>query len=322
MHCILLDEKDIYFNLATEEFLLKQRQGNFFMLWQSQACVVVGKHQNAMAEINHSFLRAKQIPVARRLTGGGTVYHDSGNLNFAFIMNSEKGKMVDFGRYITPVIEFLHSKNIPAQAGIKNDISINGLKISGNAEHVYKNRVLHHGTLLFNTDLAVLQQAIQIEPGKYIDKAVQSNRTEVVNISEFLNSGLSINTFKEDLNSFIKDYYADTIDYQFTKEEIKKILDLRNKKYSTWKWIFGYSPAFKIQRTIYADNQKIDLYLKVTNGVIEEALLNCESLAELEGDLSKKFIGERFEYNDIDALLSGEELISGDLKSSILKSIF
>ena len=117
VHCILTDSKDIFYNLAAEEFLLKNEEDNFFMLWQSDPTVVVGKHQNTMAEVNYPFIREKKIVVARRLSGGGTVYHGPGNLNFTFIMNGEKGKLVDFKKYFTPVIEFLHTKNIPAKAG-------------------------------------------------------------------------------------------------------------------------------------------------------------------------------------------------------------
>ncbi len=322
MHCILTGNKDIYFNLAAEEYLLKNREENYFILWQSDPCIVVGKHQNAMAEINYHFIKDHKIPVARRLTGGGTVYHDPGNLNFTFIINGEKGKLVNFARYFKPVIEFLHSKNILARPGTKNEILVNGFKISGNAEHIFKNRVLHHGTLLFNTNLEYLRESINTEPGKYIDKAVQSNRSEVRNISDFLNIKMNIDPFLMDFYHFIKVYYTNTCDHQFTKQDKDKIIQLRNVKYSTWEWIFGYSPEFEIHRTISYKTIRLALSLKIRDGIIREALLKSKSIEELGKSVSKSLIGVRYDYGIIEEILNNTQLKAADLTESILESIF
>ena len=136
MYCIISDTRDPYFNLATEEYLMKHSEEDIFLLWQSELCVVVGKHQNTYAEINYPFIREHNIKVARRLSGGGTVFHDRGNLNFTFIRNGEPGKLVDFRRFVSPVIEMLQQLNVHAVMGGKNDILVDGKKISGNAEHV------------------------------------------------------------------------------------------------------------------------------------------------------------------------------------------
>ncbi len=153
MLCIQSPSRDPYFNLAAEEYLLKQSTDDVFMLWQSSPVVVSGKHQNVYAEMNYRYIREKGILVARRLTGGGTVYHDPGNINFSFIRQGEAGKMVDFTGFIEPVIRFVNSLGVHASQGPKHEIMVNGKKISGNAEHVFKNRVLHHGTLLFDAAL-------------------------------------------------------------------------------------------------------------------------------------------------------------------------
>jgi lipoate-protein ligase A len=322
MNCILTNTNDIYFHLAAEEYLLKNKKENYFILWQSNPCVVVGKHQNAMAEINNSFLRKHSIPVARRLTGGGTVYHDSGNLNFTFILNGERGKMVDFKRHLRPVIEFLHSKKINAQAGTKNEINVNGLKISGNAEHVFKTRVLHHGTLLFNTNLDFLQKAIQVKPEIYIDKAVQSNRAEVVNLSGYFNDRYTFRNFKRDLYEFVKTYFKNVVDCELSDSETKEILELRNTKYSTWEWIFGYSPKFELQKTLHYQEHLLELYILIKNGLIDQISMQCDSLSELEYNLSKKLQGKRFDYNSIEQLLEEENKVSQNLKEKLLSSLF
>jgi lipoate-protein ligase A len=322
INCIIKETDEIFFNLATEEFLLKEKQDNFFLIWQSEPCVVVGKHQNAMAEINHAFLKERRIPVARRLTGGGTVYHDPGNVNFTFIMNGEKGRLVDFRKYFMPVIGFLRSKNVPAESGAKNDIVVNGRKISGNAEHVYKNRVLHHGTLLFDSDLNILQRAIYTVPGKYIDKAVQSNQATVENISTFLDPRISVNEFIKEFYSFMKNYLENTREYTFTKEETVKIMKLRDGKYVSWDWIFGYSPVFEIKREIDIADHKSGLYVKVDHGTIKEIFLNHETLKEVADNLSAKLTGIRYDYEVVHSIMKNLDWPVPGLKEILLKSLF
>jgi len=322
MNCILTSKYDIYFHLAAEEYLLKNKEENYFLLWQSNPCVVVGKHQNAMAEINHHFLREHNIPVARRLTGGGTVYHDTGNLNFTFIMNGEKGKLVDFQRHLKPVIEFLHSKDIIARAGTKNEINVNGIKISGNAEHVFKNRVLHHGTLLYNTNLEFLRKSLQVKPGTYIDKAVQSNRAEVVNLSEFLEKNFTLDKFKNEFYEFIKTCFDDAVDYKINNSESEEINALKDAKYSKWEWIFGYSPTFELRKTINHQNHKIELNILIKYGLIDQINLVCNSLSELADSLSKSLQGKRFEYDIIEQTLVNKSKLSISLKNTILESLF
>ncbi len=154
------------------------------MLWQNLPSIILGKHQNTLAEINYSFVKENNIPVVRRISGGGTVFHDLGNLNFTFISSGEKEKLVNFRKFTQPIIEVLNHMGIPACFEGKNDLRVNGLKISGNAEHVYRNKVLHHGTLLFSADLNYLNQAIKSVPERFKDKAVQSVRSKVANITD------------------------------------------------------------------------------------------------------------------------------------------
>ena len=152
MLCLNLESTDPYFNLAVDEYLLKNRKEDFLILGINDTSVIIGKHQVAHRESATKFVTQNNIPVIRRISGGGTVYHDNGNLNFSFILKSEQGKQVDFRKYTLPVISFLASLGVDAKFEGKNDLKVNGLKISGNAEHVYHDRVLHHGTLLFNSD--------------------------------------------------------------------------------------------------------------------------------------------------------------------------
>jgi lipoate-protein ligase A len=292
MLCLEVHITDPFFNLAAEEYLLRNSEEEFFMLWQSIPAVVTGKHQNALAEINYRFLRESGIPVARRLTGGGTVFHDQGNINFTFIRKGEPGKLVDFAAFVNPVILFLKSLGIEAHEGPKHEILTNGMKISGNAEHIYKNRVLHHGTLLFNTDLKILHESIRQDKKKYTDKAVQSNRSTVINLSDCLHNRMPLENFKRSLFSFIlshsggKPFLPD--DHQ--KQAIQK---LANEKYKSWEWIYGWSPDYLFTNEYHHNDLHISISLNTHRGYITQCNLGTNNPAfDNLCNLSNNLIGE------------------------------
>ncbi len=293
MLCIKNNSKNPYFNLAAEEYLLKHKDEDIFMLWQNKDTVVVGKHQNIYAEINLDFVRENNINLARRLSGGGTVYHDLGNINFTYIMTGKYGKMVDFAKYTDDIVQALHSMNIPASRNKRNDLIIDNKKISGNAEHVFKNRVLHHGTLLFNSELDVLNKAIKAPETKYTDKAVQSVRSKVCNISKFADNETDIMGFYNKIFNFILGKYTNAKLYTFTQNDIEQIKKLEKEKYSTWDWVFGYSPKYELTKTISKNNKSLDIYLRIKRGIIEYTqikgdMLNSGEIIELSKFLTNK----------------------------------
>jgi len=263
---------DPYFNLALEEYFLRQGDKEFFILWQSDPAVVVGKHQNALAEVNYRFLREKNIHLARRLSGGGTVFHGPGNLNFSFIMNGETGKLVDFNRFISPVIQYLHTLGIKAYHGPANGIMVNGSKISGNAEHVHKNRILHHGTLLFNADLSILREAIRVTPGKYVDKAVQSNRTGVINLADILSGPPDPVAFRNSFMEYIRDNFNGS-HFQPDEKDLVAIRELAISKYHAREWILGWSPDYAFRGQADFPAGSLEISLKTHRGIIRECTL-------------------------------------------------
>jgi len=273
MICIQLNNKDVYFSLAAEEYLLKNFSKDIFMLWHSENTVVVGKHQNAMAEINYPFVRENDITVARRISGGGTVFHDAGNVNFCYIRNVSSPAEISFQMFTEPVIEALARLSIEATTSGRNDILIDGLKISGNAEHVYKNRVLHHGTLLFNSDLEKLGEAIKVVPGKYQSKAVQSNRSKVANISGFLEKEMSTAEFARFLLDVQLMNPANSF-YALTDEDHVEIEKMVEDKFSTWDWNFGYSPKYIFNNSYQTEKGNLEIELQINKGHIENATLN------------------------------------------------
>ena len=272
MICIHIPNLNPFFCLAAEEYLLKNFTDDVFMLWQSDQTVVIGKHQNLLAEINYSYVRKHNITVARRISGGGTVFHDKGNVNFAYIKNVSSPAEISFKLFTEPVVNSLAKLGLNATTSGRNDLLINQLKISGNAQHVYKNRVLHHGTLLFNADLNNLGEAIKVVPGKYKSKAVESNRSKVANISDFLNDKMTIEDFVHFLlneqtrkkgNSF----------YQLNETDRQEINNLVSQKFSTWYWNFGYSPKYCFQHKVEINGLLLQIEMHVVKGKIMECNL-------------------------------------------------
>jgi len=287
MLCISHPNTDAWFNLAAEEFVLKNFDQDVFMLWQNDNAIVVGKHQNTLAEINYDFVKEQNIKVVRRLSGGGTVYHDMGNLNFTFIMNGHEGQMVHFRKFTQPIIDVLGKLGVEAKFEGRNDLTINGLKFSGNAEHVYKNRVLHHGTLLFSSELNNLTNALKVNPLKFQDKAVKSVRSRVTNISEHLKADLDVLGFKNLIMQHIVTMYPDAETYLFTGDDLDAISKLVSEKYSTWEWNFGYSPKYNFQKMIKTAGGFVEFQVKVEDGIIKDIRLfgdffSSRDISELE----------------------------------------
>lgn len=258
-----------YFNIAAEEYILKHFSEDVFMLWQNEPSVIIGKHQNTLAEINQEYVKQNNIPVVRRISGGGAVFHDLGNINFTFIKTIIGEDLVDFKRFIDPIISVLKDLGIDARLEGHNDIRINGLKCSGNAEHVFKNRVLHHGTILFSSDLSSLGIALHSAEERFSGRAVKSRRSQVTNIISHLSEEISLTEFIEKVYQHQFAIDQNNLLYDLTDEDIYEIQKLADQKYKSWEWNYGYSPAY------HYSNQVKDLHceLDVSSGIITEAIL-------------------------------------------------
>ena len=311
MLCINLKNINPFFCLAAEEYLLKNFTEDIFMLWQSENTVVVGKHQNALAEINYPYLREKNISLARRISGGGTVVHDLGNVNFTFIKNVKSPAEISFKQFTEPVREALAKLGIEATTSGRNDLLVEGLKISGNAEHVFKNRVLHHGTLLYNSDLKNLGQAIKVESGKYESKAVQSNRSKVANIFSFLKKEMHIKEFMDFLLE-VQLKKEGNEKYDLNDSDIKTITKLATEKFETWDWRWGYSPKYSFKNEIELDGKKLSVQLQVQKGIIESCSISGNYFSiEKSKTLDEKLLGKTHTFESIKMILEtdSEELV-------------
>jgi lipoate-protein ligase A len=266
MNIVLLNSTNPQINLATEEFLLKNNSSDFILLYSNAPSIIVGKHQNSLAEINHFFIQQEKIEVVRRISGGGTVFHDLQNLNFSFLLTKDKNP-VNFRLYSQPIVDYLVQLGTSADFSPRNDIFINEFKVSGNAEHIFKNRVLHHGTLLFNSNLEQLNKALNVRLERYNSKAIQSVRRNVANIAEFLPLKMSYEDFRSQLFLFLKEKLNAT-EYKLCISEKAEIQHLAETKYSNMEWNYAYSPKYEFSNSFIFENKQINVTFAVEKGII------------------------------------------------------
>lgn len=303
MFSIIQESNNPYFNLAAEEYLLHERKEDFLILSVNDPSVIIGKHQVAHREVNTRFTDPAGIPVIRRISGGGTVYHDRGNLNFAFIRQSEQGKQVDFRYYTQPVIGFLASLGITAVFEGKNDLTVDGLKISGNAEHVFRERVLHHGTLLYNASIENMGQVIKPGSTAYSSRAVESNRTSVTNLGPRLKNFGTIESLMAEMLRFFQITISGMSPYSFSQSEIEKINELADSKYRTWEWNWGYGPPYTFSGSFTIAGLVHNCRFLVKDGIIWASDISGSQAASVAG---KKLIGCRHMPEDIRTLFRKE----------------
>lgn len=300
---------DAYFNLALEEYFLTQKKENFFILWQNAKAIIVGLHQNTIAEINSNFVDSNKIKVVRRMTGGGAVYHDLGNVNFTFIENCTT-KSVDFEKYTAILINVLNKLGVEAKFSGRNDIVVDDKKVSGNSELVLNDRILHHGTLLFNSHLEDVANALNVAPAKFIGKSVQSIRARVGNISDYLKTKIDVNEFINKILEEVKiTKFKNAEEYKLSNYDIEQINLLAEKKYSTWNWNYGNSPVYNFEKKTKIPAGNIEIYLTVTSGIIKNAKIFGDffSVGDIK-EIENLLVGVKHDINSIKLVLENIRL--------------
>ncbi|MDD5879239.1 MAG: lipoate--protein ligase [Clostridiales bacterium] len=258
-----------YFNLAMEEYFLKNTNEDIFLLWQNENSIIVGKNQNTLSEINYDYVKENNIKVVRRLSGGGAVFHDLGNINFTFISCNDNS-FSDFKKFTMPIVEALKELNVHAEFSGRNDLLIDGQKFSGNAQYNYKNKVMHHGTLLFSSEINDLSNALKVKPSKFQGKSVKSVKSRVTNISSHLDKKMTVLEFKDYLMDFINKRDENSHFYELNDKDVESINKLVEEKYSTWEWNFGHSPKYSLYNEVKYPGGNLEFSLYVHDGLIKD----------------------------------------------------
>lgn len=301
-------------NLAIEEFVLRHlplKDESYLLFYINEPSIIIGKHQNTIEEINTEYVEKKQIKVVRRLSGGGAVYHDLGNLNFSFITKDDGKSFSNYQKFLNPVIKALHQMGVQAELQGRNDMLVEGKKINGNAQFSTGGKIFTHGTLLFNSNMDEVVNSLKVRKDKIESKGVKSVRSRVANISEYIKPKISIEEFRDmllcsifnvsDLNAINK--------YKITNEDWLKITETSKTRYANWDWNYGASPKFYMERTRRFPIGAIDLKLNVEEGIIKAVKIYGDFLAVGDmKDIEEKLKNVKYNRESVSQALNDVDL--------------
>jgi lipoate---protein ligase len=305
----LIDNKGITdptINLALDEYCVRKldfENKNYLLFYINEPSIIIGKHQNTIEEINSEYVKKNNIHVVRRVSGGGAVYHDHGNLNFSFLTKYDIKSIHNFKKFTQPVIDTLHDMGINAELSGRNDIIVDGKKISGNAQFSNTKSMLSHGTLLFDSKLEDVVEALNVKVDKIESKGIKSVRSRVANIKDFLKEDITIEEFKERIVKKIFEEDPSSV-YELSDEDWDKVMNLSGEKYRSWDWNYGRSPEFNMQKVNRFEFGQVDLRLQVKDGIISDIKIFGDFLAhgelkEIEGIL----LNARYEEHELKRIL-------------------
>lgn len=306
-----LTTTDPSYNLAMEQYVFDclPRDRMYFMLWQNDNAIIVGKYQNTLSEINLEAVERRGIWVVRRLSGGGAVYHDMGNLNFTFITDAASCTALDMNLFCQPVVRTLAALGVHAEVNGRNDITIDGKKFSGNSQYLRQGRVMHHGTIMFNSDLSVVSEALQVDPTKFQTKGVRSVRSRVTNVADHLDRPVSLPEFRRILlENILRENPGQP--YPLTPEDLAAVEKLREERYAAWDWNYGQSPACTVLRRRRVEGcGLVEAYISVDSGLISAIAFRGDFFSAVEPEeLAPRFVGRTPDQAGFAAALEGVDV--------------
>lgn len=288
---------DAKFNFALEKYAMDALNisDEYFMFWRTAPTLMAGRFQNTLAEINMPYARQHSIDIVRRITGGGTIYTDMNGWQFSFIVK-RKGRM-EFETFTRPIIDALRSLGVEAQLSGRNDLVIGGRKLSGNAQYSGKDVMLHHGSLLFDTDLEELVRSLSVDDEKIVSKGIKSVRQRVTNIAEHLGVKMTSLEFRDVMLEYL---LRDMETYKLTQEDIDAVNEIRRSQFDSWEWNFGSDPKFNVTKEARFSGGKLCAKSLVENGRIQSIKFYGDFFAsESIGELEKSLKGCRYTEDDI-----------------------
>ena len=320
-----LTTTDPAFNLAAEQYVFDclPKDRSYFMLWQNENAVIIGKYQNTLAEINRPYVEAHKIKVVRRLSGGGAVYHDLGNLNYTYITDAGELETLNMRVFCEPIVRALAEFGVTAEINGRNDMTIDGKKFSGNAQYLRHGRVMHHGTLLYNSDLSAVSKALQVDPEKIRAKGIESVRSRVTNIRRYMKEDVPLFVFREMLLEFIR-RETESEDYEFSEEDVHEIERIRRERYDTWEWNYGKSPECTILKSDRVEGcGTIEAFITTDRGLITGIVFYGDFFSTKDPEeLAQYFIGKKPDTDGFTQALEGiavEQYFTGLTIEGLLK---
>ena len=315
---------DPCYNLAFEQFILEhRREGDWLLLWQNENTVVIGLNQNAREEIDPDYVRRHGVRVVRRMTGGGAVYHDLGNLNYSFITDAGDRSLLSIRRFTEPVCRALAALGVQAETSGRNDILVDGKKVSGVAQRISGGRILHHGTLLFDSDPERIAGALRADPAKFRSKSSKSVRSRVGNLRDYLPPGTDMAQFWALL---LQELTAGGMERpSLEEEELAAIRRLAEEKYRSWDWTFGRSPDYEMKNRRRFPGGTLEVLLSTHEGRIREIVFRGDFMAAASNDdLCAALRGVPNERGAVEAVLDRFDLLAlfgGVTKEEILETL-
>lgn len=297
------DSTDANFNFALEKYALEELSAakEYFMFWRTTPTLMIGRYQNTQAEINMPFAKANDINIVRRITGGGTIYTDMNGWQFSFIVKQSGKANIEFGTFTQPIIDALNSIGVNAYRSGRNDILIDGKKFSGNAQYIRKDVVLHHGSILFDTDLERLVRALNVDDEKIISKGIKSVRQRVTNVTDYMDTKMGSTAFRDVMLKFLLKGLST---YELTQKDIDRVNEIKKQQFDTWDWNFGKNPKFNITKENRFAGGKLMVQSFVDSGKIEQIRFYGDFFAK-EGlpDLENSLIGCLYKKEELKSAL-------------------
>lgn len=298
---------DASINLAIEEYALRHLPADetYLLFYINSPSIIIGKHQNTIEEINTEYVKDHGIKVVRRLSGGGAVYHDLGNLNFSFITKDDGQSFHNFRKFTEPVVQALKHLGVDAELTGRNDLQIGERKISGNAQFSTRGRMFSHGTLMFNLNLEHVQASLNVNPEKFKSKSTKSVRSRVANIVEFLDTEMTVEQFRSELLRHIFGMEPHAVpQYVLTEEDWVKIHEISKERYQNWDWNYGQSPESNVKHSKKFPVGIIDARLNIKDGRVDDIKIYGDFFGVGDvTDIEDALRGLRYEETEVRAAL-------------------
>lgn len=316
---IYIDTKstDVFYNFGCEYYFATEKHlsDDIFLMWATEPTLMIGKYQNTMGEIDSAYAREKNITVVRRMSGGGTIYTDLGGWQFSVITPSS-GLGIEFGRFVYPVVDALCSLGLNAAATGRNDITVDGKKVSGNAQFRLSGTTVHHGSLLFDTDIHELVCATTPKDYKITSKSIKSVRDRVTNIRDHLAHDMTHEEFRQLIVSRLTNST-----YTISNNDGERIRAISCEKFNDPKIIYASSPKFDIEKTVHTDGGTFTLGFTVKKGMICDSRITGDFFTA--EDISGALVGVQFTPGDVSAALSEfDGVIFGATTDELVRAIF